>query len=673
MKIQSATIILLLMMAITGIMSAQDDDSGVTSDRTLDWILIKGSEPKSIQNVGHYWIEILDKNGKPTESYGWFPQDTYLNTDFYLNLVKGVPGELNAQTRDSAEGRGTATHDPNEGKSADWEYHPVLTNTLTDQQALEKIRDFAHDYNGNWELFFRNCHTFQEDLMNNVGLVEPVAPDGTIIVPTKETKEHASTAKAGDKSDLGGINFTSINLNYIAVSTNGSGGINFDLILKAQKAKGDGPGIDLINSTSIGATAFMTGLAVPDNKFWVNLNPWEEDRIIDDQLRQSEVGRIMLEADLQMKRDFSNYGNPCTNETGKALHKLLDVRHDTLVQQCMKKFPGEVRDIDNIQFKPVTRHWIIPEKIYAYTNGTRIYLINATLAINSEPAANHSSFGVVNQDIRTLSKGCLEELNRSAKEYGEYFRELEDRMIHPYVVADVNCGAKYENLRNVYVALALAQWYKSRVSLHIDIFQDRLNSPNSTVLASQRSWNPNEIWNDYVYSFKNGEYKCWDNTTTKTAKGAYTESSYCSAGGVDFYGIKKHLVEINSLPPEVQDQVDKAIQDGIVDEEEYLLFGNRLHAYMKQDTPASISDSGISPKPPEPLGLKEEVHGHSSENKTDNSKALRNEKLSEEDDALSPVAKSTANATQITCPKGWSGPDKNGECWISIPLGSKGH
>jgi len=94
------------------------------------------------------------------------------------------------------------------------------------------------------------------------------------------------------------------------------------LILKAEKAEGSKPGINIQNATRTGASAFMTGLAVNDNKFWVNLNPWEVDRIIDEVLGQSEVGRVMLEADLQMKKDFCNYGNPCANETGKALWSL---------------------------------------------------------------------------------------------------------------------------------------------------------------------------------------------------------------------------------------------------------------------------------------------------------------------------------------------------------------
>ena len=223
---------------------------------------------------------------------------------------------------------------------------------------------------------------------------------------------------SSEGSDLGGINFTSIRLNYISVSPDDSGGVNFDLGLKAKKAEGTSPGIDVINSTLIGATAFMTGLAIPSDKFWVNLNPWEPDRIIDEQLSRSDVGRIMLEADLQMKKDICNYENPCTNEVGVALSSLRDEKHEILVRQCMNKFPGEIEDVKNIVFRPVTRYWIVPDSVYAYSNGTQIYIINATLAIQSESVPDRTSFRVDNQDVKKLSKGCLEELNKSSKEYG---------------------------------------------------------------------------------------------------------------------------------------------------------------------------------------------------------------------------------------------------------------
>jgi hypothetical protein len=469
-----------------------------------------------------------------------------------------------------------------------------------------------------------------------------------------------ASGSVSEKKDLGGINFTSIKLNSIAISTDQEGGINLDLILKAQKAEGKSPGIDLINSTRIGATAFITGLVVPDNKFWVNLEPWEVDRIIDEQLRKSDVGRIMLEADLQMKRDIHYYDNPCATETGVAFWNLFDEKRDALVEQCMKKFPGDIEDIDNVQFFPVERHWIVPDKIYSYTNGTQIYVINATLTINSTSEEDRSSFQVYNQNKEALSEGCREELNKSAIEFSRYVNMLQDRMILPYVIADVNHDEKYEDLRDVYVALALAQWYKSKITPHMDIFRGSLDLSNPPVLRSQEKWSPQEIWDKYVYSFKNGEYKCWKNETTKTATGTHTESSPRSAGGVKFASVKDHMVNIEVMPPEVQDHVKKAVSNGFINEGGDILFGNRIHVSQKDENIISGTSSGSSLAS---LNSKNGAKCPSNENGTDNATVITNEKAGNQNKEISSVAKDTGNATQVTCPKGWSGPDKNGECW----------
>jgi len=444
------------------------------------------------------------------------------------------------------------------------------------------------------------------------------------------------------ESDLGGVNFTSIKLNYISMTTDDTGGVNFDLILKAEKSDGTKPGIDIQKATRLDATAFLTSLAIPDSKLWVNLNPWEADRIIDDELEESEVGRIMLEADLQMKKDFSNYGNPCANETGKAFWSLLDKKRETLVQQCISKFPGEIQTIDNVRFRPVTAHWIIPDKVYAYSNGTQIYIINSTLTISSEPVADHSTFDLVNQDIRTLSKGCFDELNRSAKEYGKYSKDQQDRMILPYVEADLNSGKKYEDLRDIYVALALAQWYKSKTTPHTDIFRDSLDSLKAMVLKSQNTWSPKEIWDNYVDSFKNYEYKCWDDTTIQKAGETVTISRGRSAGGVEFDGIRDHLITMDAMPPGVRDKVEKAVSNGFIKDGEDILFGYRFHVDQKKGTAIDVSSSAKSPN-----------------RQIDNAESSAKMRVNE----TKTLANITTKTNQVTCPEGWMGPDENGECW----------
>jgi len=147
--------------------------------RTLDWIAIKRNDINLAikcedgtcgkqDKYGHYWIEILDgPDGNPVESYGWWPMSRVSP----METLVGVQGELNGVTSFG----GTPTSDPHQGDTADEEFHPRLTNTLTDQQVLDRIHEFVRSYKGEWRWTFglgQNCRTFQTGLMNYVGLTK---------------------------------------------------------------------------------------------------------------------------------------------------------------------------------------------------------------------------------------------------------------------------------------------------------------------------------------------------------------------------------------------------------------------------------------------------------------------------------------------------------------------
>ena len=57
---------------------------------------------------------------------------------------------------------------------------------------------------------------------------------------------------------------------------------------------------------------FFIGLALPNEKFWVNLRPDSPDNILDPDLEKTDIGRIFLEADLQLKKDTSSWTSPQT-------------------------------------------------------------------------------------------------------------------------------------------------------------------------------------------------------------------------------------------------------------------------------------------------------------------------------------------------------------------------
>src|SRR3989338_6631002 len=84
---------------------------------------------------------------------------------------------------------------------------------------------------------------------------------------------------------------------------------NFQLLLD----KGDNPDIkeaELKEKTKVLMEYFQIGLALPNDKFWVNLRPDAQDQIIDPELEKTDLGKVLLGADLQLKKDTSSLTSP---------------------------------------------------------------------------------------------------------------------------------------------------------------------------------------------------------------------------------------------------------------------------------------------------------------------------------------------------------------------------
>ena len=95
---------------------------------------------------------------------------------------------------------------------------------------------------------------------------------------------------------------------------------------------------------------FFIGLTLPNDAFWVNLRPDSPDNIIDGELAKTDIGRILLEADLELKKDTARATSPETPE-GKAYW-------DKLYQKA-----GELFGNGNVTIPTLTRPWIVPDEI----------------------------------------------------------------------------------------------------------------------------------------------------------------------------------------------------------------------------------------------------------------------------------------------------------------------
>ncbi|MFA5177041.1 MAG: hypothetical protein WC440_02690, partial [Candidatus Omnitrophota bacterium] len=223
--------------------------------------------------------------------------------------------------------------------------------------------------------------------------------------------------------------FRPLHLRYLSYDSLNN---NFNLFLDKGDLKG-------VNEASLRGSAkellryFFVGVSLPNDSFWVNLRPDSPDNIIDTYLAQTDVGKILLEADLQLKKDTANFTSPQTPE-GKAYWSKLYQK------------AGELFGSDNITIPTLTRPWIVPNEIIIREAADNAYIYKATLKVMLEQDYLKGSSVYNFTDVR------LKQLN-------EYSSQLIRETIIPKLTKDVNTAKRYAPLRQVYYSLILAQWF----------------------------------------------------------------------------------------------------------------------------------------------------------------------------------------------------------------------
>lgn len=230
---------------------------------------------------------------------------------------------------------------------------------------------------------------------------------------------------------------------------------------------------------------FQVGLSLPDQTFWVNLRPDAENEIIDPLLEQTDLGKVMLEADLQLKKDVARFTDPET-PLGREYWEKVYARAEAL-------FGG-----DEMTIPTLTRPWIVPGEIIVREGSDNAYIYKATLKVMLEQDY------IKDSNLYHFSDPRMKQLN-------EYSSELIRRMVIPRVTKLVNSSRSYAGLRQAYYSLILAQWFKKKFqNLPADAsgnaFVSRIDSKDLTGLLSSAQWSKTSYYRQYRASFEQGEY-----------------------------------------------------------------------------------------------------------------------------------------------------------------------
>ncbi len=225
---------------------------------------------------------------------------------------------------------------------------------------------------------------------------------------------------------------------------------------------------------------FLIGLALPNDTFWVNLRPDSPDNIIDPELEKTDLGRILLEADLQLKKDTANFTSPKTPEGKQYWDKLY-------------KKAGELFGSENITIPTITRPWIVPGEIIVRESGNSAYIYKATLKVLLEQDYLKDS------SVYNFPGTRLKELN-------EYSSQIIRETIIPKLSQEVNSSKRYAKLRQVYYSLVLSRWFKMRFAGKSGQYADLIDRHNLTNLTAKEPYDKLAYFKQYQESFAKGEY-----------------------------------------------------------------------------------------------------------------------------------------------------------------------
>jgi len=230
---------------------------------------------------------------------------------------------------------------------------------------------------------------------------------------------------------------------------------------------------------------FLASVTTPEKDLWVNLSPYEQDRIIPEAFGVTEMGRDLLSQDYILKQITSSLMYP-ENEPGKTFWEKIyakayetygttDVPLDTFNKVWITPDVAEVYEDKGVAFIGESRLKVMLESDYLASNAQK-----AEGAASSEASANELGTSEMTRNI------------------------IRDVMI-PVLEKEVNEGRNFSQLRQVYHSLILAAWYKKRLkeSIFSQVYMDQNKVAGVDIQDKQMG---KKIWAQYVESFKKGAY-----------------------------------------------------------------------------------------------------------------------------------------------------------------------
>ena len=221
---------------------------------------------------------------------------------------------------------------------------------------------------------------------------------------------------------------------------------------------------------------FLAALTMPEEDLWVNLSPYEQDRVVNDNLAKTTFGASLLKEDYVLKHLSASLTNPETEAGKKYWDEINNVG-------ARSPRPGRGNPAPTNTFNKV---WIIPVGAKVKENGYGAYIADSALKVLTQ------------DDYLAMQKN-----NVGAKDHSPAANAFRKHIL-PLINQEVNQGRSFRELRQIYNAFVLATWLKRKIK--DSIFTYYIDGKKVAGIDHADPQIKEKVYNAYLEMFKKGAY-----------------------------------------------------------------------------------------------------------------------------------------------------------------------
>ena len=232
---------------------------------------------------------------------------------------------------------------------------------------------------------------------------------------------------------------------------------------------------------------FLASLTIPQDKLWVNLSPYEKDKIIPQEFGTTEMGRDLLSQDYILKQLTASLIYP-EDDLGRKFWERIYKR------------AFELYGTTDIPVNTFNKVWIVPDKARVYESKGAAYVIESHLKVMLEEDYLSVKHNIQSDEFGTdqLKSDDVQQVNRVSS-------AIVKEVILPEIEKEINEGKNFANLRQIYQSLILAIWYKQ--NLQESLLNKAYSNKSKTFGIEMEDKNTKQqIYEQYLEAFKQGVY-----------------------------------------------------------------------------------------------------------------------------------------------------------------------